>query len=461
MSFELNPTKLIKTDPLPEGSACPAPLPVILNTNAVFQREIKQDIASSETVGASSSKDLSIANHVVLLDTPPLLIIDDVIPSCPDIDASKAGLAAPCILSLPKKPQHNRQQRSSEDCAFIREICRTSKDIIREEIRKKIQSPKCCAWSYHHFPEGVKAEEEEKKMEVFINGSDFDKFYEELTEVLAVMTEDDVHSIGSDETTPIALKFIALFDSLQQYGFHGFKDHKRCFWSGSEAKYHAFSLAPDILTDSQVPSVTIGFDIAKALQLTEQKNASGRTILYNLLPPAISALFAEPARGEVSVYISTDSPQCETPCLQVGNNFWICELPILRQLQFSGKIKKILVYSFKADRDYKLDINRYDNIADRPIPKGHWGQPIDLCNSSCSCKLILLRRKLHPGTVGGTKDNEGAFCPPQSLSNDEYLSWAVSKTVARPTLRMSKLHELANRWRRNAHQKRLDREKKQ
>ncbi len=91
-------------------------------------------------------------------------------------------------------------------------------------------------------------------MTQFLNGPDFDLFYDDLTEVMSKMTPPDLKSIRDGHPTPNAREFLRLVDVLDKNGFPNVRGRRINFWSGAKAQEKAFQEGKDLLRLADVMS---------------------------------------------------------------------------------------------------------------------------------------------------------------------------------------------------------------
>lgn len=268
-------------------------------------------------------------------------------------------------------------------------------------------------WNYCCFPRGVDPALAITKMRAFLESPIFDLFYTEFSESTAALNEKDVTTIGTDNLSPAAIRFLKCFDTLNAHEFYNVNGRPINFWSGMNARQKAYA-APS-LSDSQIAAVSLGFDICSAVQEIEKIN--NQSLLSLFLPAALSSVFASQASGDVHVFMSSDKAS-ELSGFQAGNHFWSSELPVLQRGRYrkSNPITKILV-SFQVEGPT-------------------WTKPIDI-NSNASC-LVLTRKLAYKGSPLLTDPNPERFY--QEMDSQEFTKWcqtaAPRKQISLKTLRV-------------------------
>lgn len=368
---------------------------------------------------------------------------------------SKADLTiqqeAQRVLSQQKNSQVNiptqeplvPYKRKPEDSIYIAKNMDNVKTNLKNTMLSKLDPN--VRWNYCTFPDGVDEKAAIDKMRNFIeDDAKFNSFYNELKSVLENIVDADVRSIGTGQETETAKKFLKIINELEKEGFYNVGGRNINFWSGTEGREAAHA-AKDECSDSDIPLISVLFDIAASIQ--EKENKEDRHVLYSLLPDVISAVYATQAanKGHVSVYMSNDKVGSEPEgCLQQGNNFWNAELPTLQRLVHAGKLKNINVSFYNSQSKT-------------------WSTPIDI-NSPESEQIPVRRRlavtmnTLDAALTSAIKSNTDPFATPSrglldfsenflknGMSKSEYQKFC-SDAKARPQTTLGNLRKVANKW---------------
>ncbi len=285
--------------------------------------------------------------------------------------------------------------------------------ILKEKMRSKLDEQH--RWTYVRVPEGVDRAEFIKRQQAFID-TGIPAFIDLCLAVLPSFNLHDSETIGAENPTENARKFMGLFAYLEANGFPGPSIYRKPvnFWSGEAARSRAVSLETE-LSDNQAPAIAVMFDLCEAIQDIQGE--------YNtwlrLLSASISRIFAMHAFGVANVYISSDKP-CEDAGLTVGNNFWEAELGILQRRLAKQQISDIRIHVFDHLRQV-------------------WNPPVSL-NSPEGMGLQIRRRSFHRHDDEAHLDRFKA-----GKSEAERELWRQSGQ--RPTITLGSLKRIAGRWR--------------
>lgn len=131
------------------------------------------------------------------------------------------------------------------------------------------------------------------------------------------------------------------FDSfkrfVQQYLPEPSEPHS--FWSGTRAREYAKKQI--YKTDYSYPILCLLFEMCNILRNNSVKHDVLSTIMFSL-----SKIYTYQCRIKAFLYLSSDKTS-ESAGLTIGNNFWEAELPVLRELQLTNKIKDIVVFVYE------------------------------------------------------------------------------------------------------------------
>ena len=269
-------------------------------------------------------------------------------------------------------------------------------------------------WSYVSVPDGMDAAVMSEKMHYFINHK-IDEFIGLCADVLPDFTQKDSESIGTEQLTAGARKFVSLFVYLEQQGFPGpgmFKQ-RIYFWSGDEAKKNAPRSTIE-LADDRIPSVSVMFDLGQTIFEILGKYDSNLCLLFS----AISRVYASHAHGVVNVYVSSDK-SAESAGFTVTNNFWEAELATLQRLKARQIVEDI-------------HIHLYDQ------KKQRWNKPASLYSEEG--RAIAIRRRCFHQTL----DKPFHLARFRSGKSEKEL-W--SQTKPRPAISFGAMQTFARRWR--------------
>lgn len=206
-------------------------------------------------------------------------------------------------------------------------------------------------------------EEKDSKIRQDFLSTDFEKFYNELTIQLKVLTELDIKSIGRKETD--ALKsFRKCFEKLNEAKFYNANGRPIVFWSGEIAQEKVKQL--DRLSDSDIPSCSIMSKLgillkakSKLCELSDEQKAKYRD-LSDMTFKIGSSLFAKQSSGDIYLYFSAANKQEDNIKIYIMNNnhaFW----------------------EASPARDNLLDGEKYFYVRYNHT-EGRWEPPADLTN---------------------------------------------------------------------------------
>lgn len=259
------------------------------------------------------------------------------------------------------------------------------------------------------------------KMRNFIQSGGLDKFIDLCIEIFPKLTQEDCDSIGCKEMTENAKEFLKLVQILEQHGFKHppLGEFTINFWSGIDARKKAHEQKNE-LSDSDIPSICVLFDICALLQRIDNEKRSP-----TLLPQMISRAYAVKAQGQAiaNVYLSSIK-QSEPSGLKAGNCFWLIELPTLQNLKINGQLGKIHLHLFD--------------------PIAHSWEVIDF-HSKESNAIQIIRRSAHlPDQKHSLSDKKPEIFE-HYMKSEEFEKWRKS-SEPRPAITVGKMRELCQFW---------------
>ncbi|QDP73342.1 hypothetical protein FOG18_12595 [Legionella israelensis] len=295
------------------------------------------------------------------------------------------------------------------------------KPFLKEEMQAKLDEN--VRWTYISHPEHMEKSNVISAISYFIENK-LDEFIDLCQDILPSFTQIDSESIGTEHPTEMAKKFIDLFDYLEKNGFPGATSFKKPvnFWSGEVARKKAFEAVHE-LSDSQVPSISIMFDVCRAIYKVQQTYDD----FIILLTCSISRVFSSYAFNVANVYISSEK-KSESAGITVSNNFWLAELPTLMKLHERQLLQDIQIHLYDHHRE-------------------QWNNPVSLFSKE-GYEIPVRRRNLHPLDSKELTDRFKTI----NMSKEEKERWANSQP--RPNLTYGKLKIIAQIWRERTKQKR-------
>lgn len=296
-----------------------------------------------------------------------------------------------------------------------RHLTLASIDAFRTSISKGLDPEFERNW-YSRLP-GIDTAEELARMEAFFD-TNLDSFIAACADIFSILTEDDIHSIGTRSLTKNAIHLIDLLNLLREAGFADCRDFGKphCFWSGDTARRLAYT-SDHILSDMDVPAINVLFALNGAIQST-----AGHYSSFNLLLCcAFSKLFAMQASSIAHVFLSSEKAS-ELAGINMPNNFWLAELPTLQARLVSGDLDDIQVHQYDAASD-------------------SWLAPTSLTDPADWDRLPLYRRSAN----NDNKPTDDLRFKWLGMSKEDRARWRASE--ARPSITYGTLKRTINHWR--------------
>ncbi len=234
---------------------------------------------------------------------------------------------------------------------------RAAKDSFRAKMLKKIREDHLNAYeqSMGYFPDSnIDKQSLKVKMVRFLRGNDFDRFYDQMSHVMAGMTENDLHSIAKGTPTRLAVQYLECIELLNMHGFYFVNGRNLNFWSGNNAEQQA-KRDPDALNNSKIVATNVLFDLSDCVNDIEKANHE--QILFTLFPQTICTALAAQAHGTVKVNISYDkeTEKCRRGLIH-NNIFWLAEMHTLRHLLERGVVRDIQFRFEGADGSFENNV---------------------------------------------------------------------------------------------------------